>query len=320
VNRLIDIATHIPVGPQLQTISVDPVELSVSGRGRPIQMRITAPACGSHLPVVLLSHGGGDALYLPSKDGYAPLVNFLAGHGFVVIQPTHLSSKIGGRGLDPEADGYPIFWRSRVEDMKHILDHLPNLERQIPVLSDRVDRERIAIIGHSGGSHTAAMLLGAQIHSAEGVVVAYEPRVKAGVLMAGLGEGGSSLTPGLLERYPELNLFYSKMATRTLIVYGDQDIDARLSTRGADWRRDPYNAGPAPKSVLTLTGARHSLGGITGYDAKESDDEDPERLALTMRMTWAFLRSALYNEDGTWQDACEAFRTWASAYGSVESK
>ncbi len=45
------------------------------------------------------------------------------------------------------------------------------------------------------------------------------------------------------------------------------------------------------------------LGGIAGYDAKETDDEDPDRLEVTRRMTWAYLRSALHPGDTAWDYA-----------------
>ena len=50
------------------------------------------PESGSDLPVILLSHGHGMANFLSSLNGYGPLANFWATHGFVVIQPTHLDS------------------------------------------------------------------------------------------------------------------------------------------------------------------------------------------------------------------------------------
>jgi len=69
-------------------ISVRPVVLpAAAGRGEDLQVRVSAPATGADLPVIVFSHGFG--LWL---DGYAPLVDFWAARGFVVIQPTHLDS------------------------------------------------------------------------------------------------------------------------------------------------------------------------------------------------------------------------------------
>jgi predicted dienelactone hydrolase len=78
VNNLINDALLIPVSDPLQTISISPVVIEVEDRPLPLELRITAPATGDDLPVVLLSHGHGPSLYLPSKDGYGPLVNFYA--------------------------------------------------------------------------------------------------------------------------------------------------------------------------------------------------------------------------------------------------
>lgn len=58
-----------------------------------LQVRVSAPETGTGLPVILLSHGQGPSNNLSSLNGYAPLVNFWAAHGFVVIQPTHLPSR-----------------------------------------------------------------------------------------------------------------------------------------------------------------------------------------------------------------------------------
>jgi len=71
---------------------------------------------------------------------------------------------------------------------------------------------------------------------------------------------------------------------------------------------------------LTVTGAKHGLGGIAGYDAKETDDEDPDRLATTQRMTWAYLRSALYQGDPAWANACKTLQAESSGLGRVDCK
>src|ERR1700750_1638353 len=43
--------------------------------------------------------------------------------------------------------------------------------------------------------------------------------------------------------------------------------------------------------------------GVAGYDAAETTDEDPERVAAVARLTGAYLRTALYPGDPAWQAA-----------------
>ena len=124
-------------------------------------MRVSAPTIGRDLPIVLLSHDHGRTNNLSSLNGYGPLANFWAPRGFVVIQPTHLSSRT--LSFDPKTPGAPLFWRSRVEDMKRILDQLDVIEASVPELSGRLDRSRIAVAGHSMGGQTASMLLGVRL-------------------------------------------------------------------------------------------------------------------------------------------------------------
>ncbi len=42
-----------------------------------------------------------------------------------------------------------------------------------------------------------------------------------------------------------------------------------------------------PKCLLTLFGAEHGLGGVSGYDVAETTDESPERVAALQRLTFA---------------------------------
>jgi predicted dienelactone hydrolase len=111
MNNLIDLARHIPTPAATLTVAYTPIRLTMDGR-QPLELRLTAPAIGSNLPIVLLSHGFGPSNYLPSKDGYAPLAQFWAERGFAVIQPTHASSRVGG--LPADASGAPFFWQERV--------------------------------------------------------------------------------------------------------------------------------------------------------------------------------------------------------------
>ncbi|MGZ7445453.1 alpha/beta hydrolase family protein [Paenibacillus sp. TH7-28] len=304
----------IKVSAPTPVISVKPVVLSAPGRGEDLQVRVSAPAIGSELPIIVFSHGFGWSL-----DGYSPLVDFWAAHGFVAIQPTHLDSRT--LNLAPDDPRTPLIWRFRVEDMKRVLDQLDLIEASVPGLSGRLDRSRIAVAGHSWGGQTASILLGARVLDARG-----EPgedmsdsRIKAGVLLATTGKGGADLTPFAAEHFPFMNPSFADMNTPALVVAGDHD-QSHLSTRGPDWFTDPYFLSPGSKSLLTLFGAEHSLGGIPGYNVAETTDENPERVALVQRITWAYLRHALDLDDSSWPAARAVLEESAQPLGRVESK
>ncbi|MDP4096191.1 alpha/beta fold hydrolase [Paenibacillus sp. P96] len=305
---------EIKVNAPAQVISVKPIMLPAPGRGEDLQVRVSAPVTGNELPIIVFSHGFGSSL-----DGYAPLVDFWAAHGFVVIQSTHLDSR--RLGLAPEDPRTPLIWRFRVEDMKHILDQLDLIEASVPGLSGRLDRSRIAAVGHSFGGQTVGMLLGARVLDAHGKPGEdlSDSRIKAGVLLATTGKGGDDLTPFAAEHFPFMNPSFAELTTPTLVVAGDHD-QSHLSTRGPDWFTDPYFLSPGSTDLLTLFGAEHILGGISGYDVKETTDESPERVALIQRVTWAYLRNALGLDDSSWAAVRTALEESANPLGRIESK
>jgi predicted dienelactone hydrolase len=295
-----------------QLLSVKPVVLgSSSERGEDLQVRVSAPLVGAALPIVVFSHGNGWSL-----DGYAPLTDYWAAHGFVVVQPTHLDSRV--LGLSHDDPRWPQIWRFRVEDLRRVIDQLDAVEGALPGLSGRVDRSRVAVAGHSWGAQTAGMLLGQRVLDADGRPGEdmRDPRVKAGVLLAAAGTG-EDLTPFAAEHLSFMNPTFAEMATPTLVVAGDHD-QSGLTTRGPDWWTDPYRLSPPPKSLLTLFGGEHSLGGIVGYEVAETTDESPSRVALIQELTWAFLHSALGVDETSWLAAVAALD--GSPIGRIGSK
>jgi predicted dienelactone hydrolase len=310
------------LGPPVPVLSFSPVVLSVPGRPVDLQVRVSVPATGTSLPVILLSHGHGPSNNLSSLNGYGPLASFWAAHGFAVLQPTHLTSRTLSH-LVADAPGAPDFWRSRAEDMTHILDRLDIIEHTVPQLAGRIDHTKVAVVGHSLGGFTAALLLGAGLNDPDtgNVVHLVEPRIKAGVLLAAPGRGGDAFNGPMAEQWPVIGAVdFFTMTAPALVVAGDKDDSRHFTDMGPDWHADPYTLAPGPKTLLTLFGAEHGLGGIAGYDAAETTDENPERVAALARLTAAYLRTQLHPGATAWQAACEALTTGPDAVGRVEYK
>lgn len=295
-------------------VSVAPVVLDSPGRGIPLEVRVSAPVSGTNLPVLLFSHGNGWSL-----DGYAPLTAFWASQGFVVVQPTHLDSRRHGIGFDDERFG--TIWSRRHDDLVRILDQFDAIERALPGVAGRMDRNTVVAAGHSWGAQTVQMLLGARIVEADGSLSAdhRDERVSAGVLLAATGVGGEELHPFAKANFPFMNPSFAQLSAPTLVVAGDRD-QSKMSSRGPDWFTDAYHRSPGATDLLTLFGAEHSLGGIPNHEAAETTDEDPERVAVLARLTAAYLRAAVTDDVGVWDRARDAFARDGDALGRIDRK
>lgn len=293
-------------------LSVRPVSLADPDRGQDLQVRVTAPTTGRDLPIVVFSHG-----MTLGADDYAPLADFWAAHGFVVIQPTHLDSL----GLAPDDPRTPLVWRTRTADLTRIIDQLDVVETEVPGLAGRIDRDRIAAAGHSWGAQTASTLVGARVVDADGTPgeSMADPRVRAAVLLCLPGTGGADLTPMAAEYFPFMSPDFAEMKAPSLLVAGDAD-QSPLTVRGPDWFTDGFRLGAGATDLLTLFGAEHGLGGIQGAHDTRTTDESPERVALVQRATLAYLRTALGLEDGAWPQFRAALAATADPLGKIESK
>jgi dienelactone hydrolase len=307
-------AVDAAVGTPTSVISVRPVVLPAPGRGEDLQVRVTAPTTGSDPPLVVFSHGFGE-----SMDGYAPLAEFWAANGFAVVQPTHLDSQT--LGIAPDDPRTPVIWRFRIEDLTRVLDELDVISASVPGLAGRLNHDRIAVAGHSWGATTASALIGARVVDHDGHVGEdmSDPRVLAGVLLAVAGTGGDDLTAFAAQHFSFMNPNFAQMTTPALLVAGDQD-KSPLSTRGPDWWTDAYTLSPANRSLLTLFGAEHTMGGIAGYSTHETTDWSLERIALIQQVTTAYLRSALNLEDETWSHVRATLANDPHSLGRLQSK
>lgn len=307
-------AAKIPVPDPTPVLSFSPVELPAPDRPVPLQLRVSAPQSGTNLPIILLSHGLGHCHWISSHFAYAPLSDFWASRGFVVIQPTHLDSHF--LGLQPN-DSY---WESRLKDIVQIMDQIDDIEKVVPCLAGRLNKDKFAIAGHSMGAFTADLFLGAtNTDPRDGKVTTQaDARIKAGIILAGAGSG-DDVADQVRPMIPYYGPNFATMTTPTLVVGGDED-NVPLSTRGADFFTDSYRLSPSPKALLMVRGAGHGLGGVSTWDALESQNDSPERLGTVQKMTWAYLWSQLYGDDGeAWGKAVEAMRG-LEELGSIETK
>jgi predicted dienelactone hydrolase len=295
-------------------LSAKPVVIPAPGRGDDVQVRVSVPATGRDLPVIVFSHGFGC-----SMSDYQPLVDYWTACGFAVLQPTHLDSLTLGVG--PQDPRTPEIWRFRIDDLRRVIDNIDLLEAAVPGLTGRLDRNAIVAAGHSWGATTASALLGARVVGPDGRPGEdmSDPQVKAGVLLALAGHGEHDLTPFAAEHFPFMSPDFTQMTAPALLVAGGQD-QSLLSTRGPDWWADGYVQGPGAKSLLTLPGAEHSLGGITGYSVTATTDENPGRVALLARVSTAYLRDVLGIDGADWTAEQKALAGEASSLARLDVK
>lgn len=204
------------------------------------------------------------------------------------------------------------------------LERTDQIEAEVPGLAGRVDRSRIAAAGHSLGGHTVGLLLGMQMldpSDARKKDLA-DPRIRAGILMAAPGIADDHFAAWAAEHYPALKYVnFEQMKGAALVVAGDKDLNPYFSDR-LSYRWDAYTHSPAGnKTLLTLLGgAEHMLGGISGYDCKETTDENPARVAALRALVCAYLRSQLYPGDRSWNDAVALLQKSEAPIARVESR
>ena len=134
-HALIGKVASILVSAATPALTFSPLVLPAPGRVVELHIKVSAPATGRNLPIILLSYGHGNSNNLSSLNGCGPLANFYSAHGFVVIEPTHMDSM--SLSLDTKGSEGHLFWRFRIEDMKRILDQLNFIEASVPGLRER---------------------------------------------------------------------------------------------------------------------------------------------------------------------------------------
>ena len=66
-----------------------------------------------------------------------------------------------------------------------------------------------------------------------------------------------------------------------------------------------------------IKGVGHGLGGIAGWDARETETENPDALEATRRLTLAWLRSRFAIEHAAWDKSQSALRENAASIAEL---
>ncbi|MEE4453973.1 alpha/beta hydrolase family protein [Novosphingobium resinovorum] len=273
-------ASAAPDSPPAPVVSTDPV-IVTSTQGR-LALRVTAPANGTQLPVLVMAHGA--AL---NRSDYRPLVEAIARAGYIVVQPDFPDASADG--IAPK--GWPDdTWRVRYDTVAWIGTHLPAVLKPIPGLAHRADLTRTAIAGHSFGGHTAALAMGAKV---KGMVAQAPLPYRAALLLSAPGNW-EGMTPAWQARAAYLKVDWSGMHGPVLMVNGTADTGP-MSDLGAVWHDDGFRLSQPGHDtcLMRVEGAGHYLGGIDSALRPPTGDTTAERRAAVLRDSIAFLDHAL---------------------------
>jgi predicted dienelactone hydrolase len=236
--------------------SVEDLLLHDNARGKDLPVAVRYPQAqkaGEKFPVIVFSHGLGAS----GKD-YAPLTEFWASHGYVVLQPTHTDSYMlrreqGMGALEAARDLADELGRfdgreDRVRDVTFLLDSLGEIENRVPALKGRLDRARVGVGGHSYGAYTSQMIGGATLELAGDAKPRSfaDKRVAAVLLLSPQGRDGIGLTEGS----------WDSLRVPMMLMTGSKDTGR--AGQPPEWRLEPFKFSPAgDKYAVFIEGANH---------------------------------------------------------------
>ena len=239
---------------------------------RPLEVRVTYPREQGSYPVILFSHG-----LRGSMDSYDPLIKSWVSHGYVCIQPNHADSYLYYKGnprqmfqINAQSVGN---WKQRPQEISMIIDRLPEIEKQVPGLSARVQPGVIGVAGHSFGAHTSALIAGARPATGESFK---DKRPLAVLLISPQGQGNGFRSDA-----------WKDMAGPVMDITGSEDVSIVPTT--PQLRRMPFDKSPAGnKYLLWIEGAHHGMGGITGRWFPTAGPADPVILNTVETVSLAY--------------------------------
>lgn len=252
-------------------------------RDKNIHVRLFYPTDLGRFPVIIFSHGAGG-----SQNCCEALTKHWASYGYITIQPTHDDSARQRRDSGDEdtrplqavrdALKNPALWENRPEDISFVIDSLPELQKRIPALSEKIDATRIGVAGHSMGSFTAEAVAGATIDFPNRPAASFlDHRVKAVLCLSPQASGQFGLS----------DQSFAKISVPYFGVTGSKDSLGPIAS--PEWHKIPFRLSPpGDKYHLYIDGASHMS--FTGSRMLASTDpaQDDAILGYTNSASLAF--------------------------------
>lgn len=268
----------------------DGLTLRDQARGKDLPYKVSYPKADGRYPLIVFSHGFGG-----NKDAFSTVSRHWAGHGYVVVQPTHADG-LGRRAGDRNAAGGrpgrlgaggllaglndPNRIADRVADLVLVLDSLAAVEKATPGLEGRIDDRRVGVGGHSFGAYTAMLIGGVTVDlGGERGRSFRDRRVTCILPISAQGTGQQGLTEGS----------WAGLTIPMMTITGTRDQG--VGGQGVDWKKEPYAfSPPGSKYLVVIDEANHlSFGGGLGPRSSEITDV----VKLTSTLFWdTFLKDS----------------------------
>lgn len=257
------------------------VSLSLEDEGK-LALTATYPDADGTFPLLIFSHGNWS-----TKDKYQGIIKHWVSHGYIVLSPNHddCCSMIQGIFYSVWYGQLGLIER-RVESVKLLMDNLDLVEAAIPALEQKIDRDRIALAGHSFGAFTAQQFIGAGVFDPHVGRFKYyrDDRIKAVVAISPPGPMFDSIT----------EKSWMEVDRPMLVTTGTWDVNASF---WPDWRLHKMSfdtAKPDDKFAVVIQGADHYFGNLI---CRPERDALPQKNALKMLNTTAVAFLDAYVKD-----------------------